>query len=125
MMHSKNKYSKNKISPEFAARLDHLGLHQKVRAMVLLRANGTAKSSAQRPSRAERQATIEAMRTSAEQALGDIDELLERFGGKRLSERPNALGSIPVETTAAGINALAASEWVKAILEDQAIYPIH
>jgi hypothetical protein len=33
----------------------------------------------------------------------------------------NALGSIPVETTARGIAALAASEHVKAILEDQPI----
>jgi hypothetical protein len=71
--------------------------------------------------RGNRQATIKAMRKSGEQALPDIDRILARFDGKRLAAKPDALGSIPVETTAAGVIALAASEHVKAILEDQAI----
>jgi len=124
MTHRKDDPDKNKISPEFAARLDRLGPQQKVRAIVLLHIQDTGNLSAQRQSRAERQAAVEAMRKSAEQALSDIDDLLERFGGQRLAESPDALGSIPIETTAVGINALAASEWVKAIIEDQTIYPI-
>jgi hypothetical protein len=52
--------------------------------------------------------------------LGEIDGILERFDGKRSAD-VNALGSIPAETTARGIAALAASEHVKAILEDQPI----
>lgn len=114
----------NKISSEFAARLDLLGPKETVRAVVLLCAENAEKPTARRQSRTERQAAVRAMRTSAGQALGDIDEVLERFGGHRLAESPDALGSIPVETTAAGINALAASEWVKAVLEDQTIHPI-
>ncbi len=121
-MHKKEKAQKNKISPEFVARLDRLGPRQKVRAIVLLHARGAEKSGGQRQSRAQRKAAIEAMHKSAERALGDIDEILTRCGGQRLAESPDALGSIPVETTAAGVNALAASEWVKAILEDQVIH---
>lgn len=124
MTYRKNKSQKNKISSEFAARLNILEPKQKVRAIVLLRAQNAGKLTAQRQSRAERQAAIEAMRKSAKQALGDVDDILERFGGQRLAQIPDALGSIPVETTVAGINALAASEWVKAIIEDQAIHPI-
>jgi hypothetical protein len=43
------------------------------------------------------------------------------FIDKKLTTNPDALGSISVETTAAGIAALAASEHVKAIIEDQAV----
>jgi hypothetical protein len=42
-------------------------------------------------------------------------------GGERLTDDVDVLGSITVETTAEGIKALAASEHVKAILEDQSI----
>ena len=118
-MYKKNELRKNgKISSEFAARLDSLEPQQKIRAIVLLNAKNTRRSNTQRQSRAERQAAIEAIRKSAEQALGDIDNTLERFNGKRLSENPDALASILVEATAAGINALAESEKVRAILED-------
>jgi hypothetical protein len=53
--------------------------------------------------------------------LPDLDHILERFDGKRLGTSLDALGCIPVETTAEGIYALAASKHVKAILEDQPI----
>jgi len=123
MTHRKDKPQNNKISSEFAARLDGFGPKQKVRAIVLLRAKGGGKATRGRQSRTERRAAIEAMRKSAEQGLGDVDRILERFDGQRLTS-PDALGSIAVETTAAGIKALAASEWVKIIIEDQKIYPI-
>ena len=110
----------SKISREFTARLDRFGPQQKVRAIVLLRTKETGTATTQRRSRLNRQATIEAIRQSAEQALGEIDGILERFDGRRLAE-VNALGSIPVETTVRGIAALAASKHVKAILEDQPI----
>ena len=123
-MYRRNKSRNNKISPEFAVRLDSLGSQQKIRAIVLLSAKNNGRAIAQRQSSAERQAAIEAIRKSAEEALGDFDYILERFSGQRLAKRPDALGSISIETTAAGIHALAESEWVKAILEDQKIYPI-
>jgi len=123
MIHRKDESQKNKVSHEFAARLNRLDPQQKVRAIILLRTKDTGKLTAWRQSRSERQAAIEAMRKSAEQALGDIDDILEHFDGQRLTS-PDALGSVCVEITADGINALAASEWVKVIIEDQKIYPI-
>lgn len=113
---------KEKISPEFAARLDHFGPRQKVRAVIVVQTGGRAgKTTGQRRSRVKRQAAIEALRRSAELALPDIDSILERFGGKRLVEDPSALGTLPVETTVDGIKALAASDHVKAVLEDQPV----
>jgi hypothetical protein len=110
-----------KISSEFSARLARLGPRDKVHAFVLLRTGGTGNCSSSRQGRTEREAAVEASRRSAERALTDIDGILEQHGGRRLAKRPNALGSMPVETTAAGIRALASSRWVQAILEDQPI----
>ena len=50
-----------------------------------------------------------------------MDDILGRFDGQRFADEPDALGSIPVEATVAGIEALASSDWVKAIIEDQPI----
>ena len=115
------KPKKAKISPEFASRLNRLGRRDKVQAVVLLRTGDAAKPSRKRQSRAEREAAVEAIRSSAGQALVEVDDILERFDGQRSADSPDALGSIPIETTAAGIKALASSEWVKALLEDQPI----
>lgn len=121
MRYVSNTIQAAKISPEFAARLDRFGPQQKVHAIVLLQTKNTGSTTApQRRSRVNRQATAEAIRQSAMQALGELDEILERFNGRRSADA-NALGAIPVETTARGIAALAASEHVKAILEDQPI----
>ena len=120
MRNSDNTAQHSKINREFAAQLDRFSPQQKVHAIVLLRTKDGGTAAPQRRSRGDRQATIEAIRQSAEQALEEIDGILERFDGKRLAD-VNALGSIPVETTARGIAALAASEHVKAILEDQPI----
>ena len=57
--------------------------------------------------------------------MDDIDEILKKHDGRRLARRPDALGSLPVETTAAGIRALARSRWVQAVFEDQPIHLYH
>jgi hypothetical protein len=105
------------LSPQFAARLERLAPQQRVRAIVLLR---SGEGNGRRQSKEKRQETIANVRAVANNALGEIDTILERHNGKRLSA-PNALGSIPVETTAAGIHALSHCPLVQAILEDQAI----
>jgi hypothetical protein len=110
-----------KISREFSLRLDRLRPRDKVRAIVMLRAEGNG--VANRLSRAERQAKAEMIIRSAEAALPEIDQILKRFDGHRLAERPNAVGAIPVETTADGVIALAEADCVKTILEDQNILP--
>ena len=111
--------SKLKLSREFRARLNSLGAEQKVRAIVVLETQDASGPTGTRQSRAERKAALEAVRKSASATLLKIDETLEPFDGRRLSESPNALGSILVEANAAGIIALAESKYVKAILEDQ------
>jgi hypothetical protein len=116
-----------KISREFSLRLDQLRPRDKVRAIVMLRPEsngaGNAISGARRPTRADRQSKAEKISQSAESALPEIDEILEKFNGQRLAEHPNALGAIPVETTADGVIALAEAECVKTIMEDQPILP--
>jgi pimeloyl-ACP methyl ester carboxylesterase len=110
-----------KIGAEFAARLARRKPQQKVRAIVLLGTDVAGETPARRQSRAEQQTLIEARRKSAEPALIEIDKTLARHDGKRLATSISTLGTVPLETTAAGIKALATSQYVKAILEDQAI----
>jgi hypothetical protein len=124
MAERKGESVRQKISAEFAARLDGLGREEKVRAIVLLRSREGDESPAKRQSAGQRQAAVEGMQRSAEQVLESIDGILEQAGGQRLTGRPDALGSIAIEATAAGIKALAASEWVRAVMEDQGIHPV-
>lgn len=107
-----------KISPQFAARLNGLSPQEKVRAIVLLRPSGTS-SPFMRGKGRDRRALVEAVRKASDAVLPDLDDILAPFGGKLLAASVDALGTVPVETTAAGINALANSEHVKAILDDQ------
>ena len=122
MTESEQSSQQSAISREFSARLDLLKPKQKIRAIVLLRTKETGPTSARRPSRFARQTAIKTIRQSATQALEDIDAILQQFDGTRLAQTPDALGSIPVETTCPGIKALANSPHVKAILEDQPIF---
>jgi hypothetical protein len=112
-----------KISRELNVRLGRLDPRAKVRATVILRAS-VAGARAQRPTRTERQAAAKLLMKAAEAALPQIDRILERFDGHRIGERPDALGAIQVETTPDGVKALAASDCVKAILENQKIFPL-
>lgn len=121
MTNAEDEWSQTKISPEFTARLARLAPEQKVRVIVLLNTRSTRAENTVRQGRAARQAAIEAMRMAAAQALQQVDDILQQFDGQLQASAPDTLGSIPVETTAAGIEALSASPWVKAILEDQPI----
>lgn len=121
-MTGKKRSTKKKISSQFSARLASLGPKDKVRAFVLLRAGGPGSRSGRRQTRAEREEAVKNFRESAGQALDDIDAILAKHDGRRLARRPDALGSLPVEATAAGIKALSRSRWVQAVFEDQ---PIH
>ncbi len=110
-----------KISPEFDARLRELEPHQMVRVILLLDPGTLDGASTSPRSRADRRAAIETLRQAVAPALSTIDRILERTAGKRLAPDVNALGAVPVETTAAGARELAALGQVKAILEDQPI----
>ncbi len=120
MPHPDNQ-QQSKISPEFLARLNGLNGRQKVRAIVLLRTAGAKKARGGRQTPAERRKAVAAVRRSAEAVLPEIDRLLGQFDGRRLADGVDALGAIPVETTAEGVNALAALEQVRVIVEDQSV----
>jgi hypothetical protein len=113
-----------KISREFGRRLDLLQPRDKVRAIVMLRAEGNGGAGAGRPSHAERQDIADQISRAAEAALPEIDQILQRYEGRRMAERPSAVGAIPVETTVGGVIALARADCVKTILEDQNILPL-
>lgn len=117
--------NQSKVSPEFAARLTQLEPQEKIRVIILLKVKEAENYTGERQSRAERQAMIKALQESAEQSLESIDAIIKHFNGNPLSEHPDLLGSISIEITAAGISALAESNAVKAVIEDQAIYPGH
>jgi hypothetical protein len=121
MPHDKHDPGGGKLSPQFAKHLAQLKPEDTVRAIVLLRLPELGPAPGRRQSRAERQAALDAVRRSAEAAVTAIDAILDRAGGQRLSSDAGVLGSLTVETTSAGVGALAASEHVKAILEDQEI----
>jgi hypothetical protein len=79
-----------------------------------------AAGNGRRQSREERQAAIAAVSSAAHNALGEIDAIIKRHDGKRLSA-PNAIGAISVEVTVEGIHEIAQSSLVQAVLEDQSL----
>lgn len=112
---------KDKISPDFLEHLNRLSPEQTIRIIAMLLIKSRKQPSEVRLSPIERDATMKAVLKSGEQALIEIDAVLDQYGGQKLAPRPNALGCIPIETTARGIRALASLDKVKAIMEDQPI----
>jgi hypothetical protein len=118
-VHMDNRISQeSKVSAQFRARLAHLKPKEKVRAIVLLLNTEAVAPQSARQSPEDRRHTVEKIRESSQRAVKDIDKVLQQLGWQRLGE-PNALGAFPVETTRSGISELAASDDVKAIVEDQ------
>ncbi|UCC31432.1 MAG: hypothetical protein JSU86_03980 [Phycisphaerales bacterium] len=114
-----------KISAAFSARLAKLAPEQKLRVIVMLANGPSRKSSGRRLTREQRRRAMEKTQATADGALRAVDRILERFDGKRLAKRADALGCVAVETTAAGIRALADAPEVESILEDQQIGLLH
>ena len=121
MTSGKANQTQTKIRSEFMARLDRLKSAEKVRAIVMLHTPDVESSGGRRQNAEERGRAIAAVRKSAEVALPEIDEILRRFGGRRLTDEVDALGTISVEATGAGLSALAGSDHVSVILEDQPV----
>jgi hypothetical protein len=114
------KSTRAKISPGFAARLEQLEPEENVCAIVVLKTDDSITTPAKRrPKKLMRRHTARIIRKSSNELLPKIDRILKRHHGKRLKSDADVLGSIPVITTPAGIEALTASEYVKAIFEDQ------
>lgn len=110
-----------KISPEFAARLERLKPDDKVRAIVMLKTANSRVAGKKRPTKKARRATLKTTRESVANILPVIDGILKLHHGRRLESGISALSAVPVITTAAGIDALTGSKYVKAIIEDQAL----
>jgi hypothetical protein len=112
-----------KISPELERRIARLPPASKVSALVVLhRGNGTdGTKRRERLSSSGRAARAAAVHEVAELALPEIDAILARHHGKRLTAHVGPLGYVPIEATPAGLKALASSDLVVAVLEDQPI----
>lgn len=122
-MAAARKPQRDKISAEFAARLEQGPADRPCKSIVLLQTN-LGSAGPKRPTRTERKAAVEAARFSAQSALKVVDEVLGQIGGRRLSSAPDALGSIRVEVTPEGVYRLAHLKEVKAVLEDQGVSPL-
>ena len=109
------------ISREFAERLRRYRRDHAVRVAVVFAVAATRGEGKRAVPRQARSEIVRQTRLAANAGLAEIDRVLEEFGGTRLVESADALGSIAVETTAAGVAALATIPGVKAILEDQPI----
>jgi hypothetical protein len=114
-----------KISAEFARRLSRLAPDAMARAVVLLDTGPARGAAPGRPSRAARKTNADAIQRAAGGSLAEVDRLLESSGGRRLASAPDLFGSIPVEAPAAALLALAGSEHVRAIVEDQHLTLLH
>jgi len=117
----RNEDSQLKISPEFAARLANLNSRDRIRVLVFLRVPKGDRDREERLSPEERKARIEAVKAAAEASLDRIRPILERHDSQILAESPSLLGTIPVETTVAGVYEICKSDAVEAIVEDQGI----
>lgn len=118
-----NDSSKQKISPEFAARLNSYPPTARVRVIVLLKsANLQITNNSQRQNRLERKAAIKVMQDSVKQSWEIVDRLITNFDSKKLATKPDVFGAIPLEITPPGVRALALSDAVKAVIENQKIY---
>ncbi|MDC3952780.1 hypothetical protein [Polyangium jinanense] len=106
----------SKISPEFRRRLTGFPRGERVRAVVLLKTEIEGGGR-----RRNRQEIMEATKTAARMVMAELEPLLSATGGHFLADSPDALGSVPVEATPEGLEALSTNEKVRAILEDQPI----
>jgi hypothetical protein len=117
--------NQGKISSEFAHRLSKLNPHQVVRVLVLLNVKNNINllSNSQKFSDNHISA-VKNISNLEKQAINGIHKILQDNDGKLLAEHFNLLGSIPIETTVAGVYELATLDAVKAVIEDQEIYPL-
>ncbi len=113
--------NESKISTEFAARLARMDDDEMVRAIVLPATRTQTATGDARSRSAQRAAAIANTRRASERVFDEIDAQLAQSGGRRVTQRPNSLGFIVVETTPKGVEALADMEWVSAVVEDQPI----
>jgi hypothetical protein len=128
MTSSQGDSQNSKISEAFAARLARLEPDEPVRAIVLATRSHRARDAydAQdtcHKDMGEAESAQGAVADFVEDPFEQVDRCLSTSGGRRLTQRPNALGHIVVETTPRGIAALCGLSVVRVIFEDQPIHP--
>jgi hypothetical protein len=109
-----------RIGPELDRRLRASRPDDRLRVVLLVAAPAGAVA---RPRR-RRAETGARMRAAAHDLLPAVDLLLTSHGGVRLSAEATVLGTLAVETTSAGVQALARLPAVEAVLGDQELVPV-
>ena len=117
------KTSEAKISREFRSRLARLKPDQTINVVLMLRIPETP-DPASRNGRERRAEVISTVRQGASGALEQVDRVLASHHGRRLADSASVLGTIPVEVTVEGIEALEELDQVASILEDQRIHSL-
>ncbi|MDX1966398.1 MAG: hypothetical protein SFV23_04430 [Planctomycetaceae bacterium] len=108
------------INERFRNTLQNLPVHESARAILLLTPPPIERQRG-RPNAQERFEALELSERQVKDAIHDVDSILERHGGRRVSPMLGGLGGIVVEATAPAIFALAAMSGVSAVLEDQPV----
>ena len=86
--------------------------------MVLLETSEQS-SAPHRHNLRRRRTAIGALRIACRPVLVDMDEVLAKWGGRRLDDDVSALGTVAIEATPAGIKILANLKDVQTVIEDQ------
>ncbi|MCP4040669.1 MAG: DNA primase [Gammaproteobacteria bacterium] len=115
--------AEEKISREFRSRLAGLKSGQRINVILLLRIP-EAQAATNRRVRGQRAGIMSEVRRESAKGLEQIDRVLACHDGKRMAESTSVLGTVPIEITVEGIEALQELEQVKAILEDQGIHSL-
>ena len=102
-------------------RLSRMNPDQMIGIIVMLSTRTERPESEVRLSKHERDKKIREMKKLHRPVLDEVDAVLNRFGGSKSARGMDALGCVLVETTPAGIEALASIANVEAIMEDQPI----
>jgi hypothetical protein len=109
-----------KLSQEFATRLASIPADERLHAVVLLKTS-EQRSASHRQTPRQRRAAIGALREACRPALIDLDQVLAKWGGRRLDDEVSALRTVAVEATPAAIRILANLKGVQTVLEDQSV----
>jgi hypothetical protein len=110
-----------KISDQYRERLRKLGPGELSRALVIL-SLATPEEPGRRTTADQRRQLL-SQRRGDTTALHEIDAVIERHGGRRLSASLSGIGTVVVECTAGSLHALAELDRVKTIVEDQPLLP--
>ncbi len=116
-------YRASCIDPDLDRRLRFSRPDEQLQVVVLVAApDGVApvEPAARRKLRGEIAAQL---KEAAANLMPAIDAITRVHGGARLSESPTALGTLAVETTPAGVRALAELPTIAAVLANQELEP--